>query len=203
MGIITSIIDAVRKFGNPTQKTALQRQDEQLKGKQVTERRLAVARSELGQTSMFVATTEPVPETVEPLTEEWVMQIGKNAKFADRFAMAFLGEQPGASFLDNLDRAFGAWSEAQDKQGYTNELVVEVLGAAFGCFCVETLDMRWIRVVDADGTAFAIQGRIKDFRAFPYHMIEKRLPAGECGFFKPIYISLQDAARRDWKPTAD
>lgn len=59
--------------------------------------------------------------------------------------------------------------------------------------------MRWIRLTDADGTAIAIQGSTKDFRGFPYHAISKRIPSGEYGFFKGIYISLQDAAQREWK----
>ena len=78
---------------------------------------------------------------------------------------------------------------------------MKIVGAAFGKFCAEALNMRWIRLTDADGTAIAIQGRTKDFRCFPFHAIAKRVPLGEYGFFKPIYISLQDAAERDWKPT--
>jgi hypothetical protein len=56
MAIISNIIDALRKFGDATQKTALQRQDEQLHGKRVIDRRRYVARSELGHSSTFVAT---------------------------------------------------------------------------------------------------------------------------------------------------
>jgi hypothetical protein len=38
VSIVTTIIDALRKLGTPTQKTALRRQDEQLEGKRVIER---------------------------------------------------------------------------------------------------------------------------------------------------------------------
>jgi hypothetical protein len=38
-------------------------------------------------------------------------------------------------------------------------------------------------------------------RCFPFHVIAKRVPLGEYGFFKSVYISLQDAAESDWKAT--
>jgi hypothetical protein len=200
VGIVTTVIEALRRFGSPTQKTALRRQDEQLEGKHVIERRRHVARSELGLSETFVATAEPVHETVVQLSEKELTPILENAALVDRFIEAFLGNDQGDQFLDQLDGAFGAWSEATEKKGYSDDAVVEIAGAAFGKFCVETLDMRWIRITDADGTAIAVQGRLKDFRGFPYHAISKRIPLGEYGFFKPIYISLQDAAERDWAP---
>jgi hypothetical protein len=200
MGIVTTVIDALRRFGSPTQRTAIERQDEQLKGKRIIGRRRHVARSELGHTSTFVATTEPEPEAVVVLSEEELIPIHENAELVRSFLSAFLGRRASEQFLDDLDDAFGAWSESNDKKGYTTEAVVEIVGAAFGKFCAETLGMRWIRLTDAGGTAIAIQGITKDFRGFPYHAISKRIPSGEYGFFKPIYISLQDAAEREWKP---
>lgn len=201
MGIVTTMIEALRRFGSPTQMAAIERQDEQLEGKAVIERRRRVARSELGQASTFVATTEAQPEVVAPLSREELTPILENADLVGEFLGAFLGRSRSDKFLDDLDDAFGAWSEANVKNGYSNEAVIEIAGAAFGRFCVETLGMRWIRVSDADGTAIAIQGTAKDFRGFPYDAIAKRIPSGEYGFFKPIYISLQDAAGREWKPT--
>jgi hypothetical protein len=201
MSIVATIIDALRKFGSPTQRSAIQRQDEQLKGKRVIERRRHVSRSELGQSATFVATAEPEPETIAPLSDEELSPILENAALVDAFMAAFSSGDAGDHLLDRLDDAFRAWTEAMEKKGYSNDVVVEIVGAAFGHFCAETLNMRWIRVIDADGTAIAIQGRTKDFRCFPFHAIAKRVPVGEYGFFKPIYISLQDAAERDWKPT--
>jgi Domain of unknown function (DUF3806) len=201
MGIVTNIIDALRRFGSPTQKTAIERQDRQLQGKQVIERRREVSRSELGHTPTFVATTKAEPETVVPLSAEELAAIIENAELVGAFLDAFLGQARGEHFLDDLDDAFSAWTEASEKQGYTNEAVIQIVGAAYGRFCVETLGMRWIRLTDADGTAVAIQGITKDFRGFPFHVISKRIPVREHGFFKPIYISLQDASRREWKAT--
>jgi hypothetical protein len=52
-----------------------------------------------------------------------------------------------------------------------------------------------------DGTAAAIRGAKKDYRAFPFHAIWKRIRDRENGFFKPIYISLEEAATKDWAST--
>ena len=201
MGVVTNFIDVIRRFGGATQKTAIERQDEQLKDKRVTERRMHVARSELGQSSAFVATVDPVPETVVPLTDAELAPILENATLVDGFILAFRKQRTENGLLADLDAAFGAWSEETDKNGYSSEAVIEIAGAAFGKFCAENLNMRWVRVTDVDGTAIAVQGRFKDFRGFPYAAISKRIPVGEYGFFTPIYISLQDAAERDWKPT--
>jgi Domain of unknown function (DUF3806) len=198
VAVITTIIDALRRLGAATQKTAIQRQDEQLKGMKVIERRRHVARSELGTSAQFVATTEPVPETVVPLTNDELTPIIENAALIGSFVEAFLGRPIGTDLLEDMDAAFGAWMESQDRGGYIDEAVVEIAGAAFGAMCVDNLDMRWVRVDDHLGTAIAVQGRAKDFRGFPYAAISKRIPLGEYGFFKGIYISLQDAADRDW-----
>ena len=198
MGTITTIIDALRRLGTPTQGTAIQRQDEQLEGRKILDRRQHVSRSEVGKSALFVATVEPTPEKVELLSDEDLKPILENAALVECFIESFLGRPAGADIFEDLDLAFGTWMEAEDQQGYTSEAVLEIAGAAFGKACTERLNMRWIRVTDNLGTALAIQGIAKDFRGFPYAAISKRIAAGEYGFFKPIYISLHDAAERDW-----
>lgn len=201
MAIVTNIFDALRKFGRSTQKAAIHRQDEQLEGKQIISRNRHVSRSELGTATGFVANIEPVPETLVPLTDEELTPILENATFVDSFFSAFLNRASSDKFLDDLDNAFGMWSESADKKGYSEEAVIEIVGAAFGKFCAETLHMRWIRIIDEDGTAIAIQGCVKDFRSFPFHVISKRILSGEYDFFKPVYINLQEVSQRDLAPT--
>lgn len=201
MSIVTTLIDALRRFGSPTQRTALERQEKQLEGKRVIERSQRVSRSELGNTAVFVATSEPEPETVTPLSEDEIEPILKNAALVENFLAAFPGADSDDHWLDRLDNAFGAWMETSEKRGYSDEAVINILGAAFGKFCADSIDMRWIRIEDADGTAIAIQNREQNFRCFPFHAIAKRIRAGEYGFLKSIYISLQDTAEQEWEPT--
>jgi hypothetical protein len=201
MGLITNILDAIRRIGSPTQRSALRRQDAQLEGKIVTDRRREMARSSLGTTEQFVATTGPEPETIRPFNEEETRAIEENSALLPELFRMFVGHSPEVWGPDDLDAAFASWAEAADRRGYDEEAVVQILGAAFGQYCARTLDMRWVVITDQDGSAAALRGTKKDYRAFPFHAIWKRIRDREQGFFKPIYISLEAASGKDWAAT--
>jgi hypothetical protein len=193
MGLITSILDALRRIGSPRQKSALRRQDEFLENKGVLERRREGDR--------FVVTVEPFQETVEPISEVDLRPILENAALVTQFMSRF-GVTPSIPWtIEELDAAYTTWSASEDRRGYNDEAVMEIFGAAFGQRCVEQFDMQWVKITDVDGAALGIQGIVKDFRAFPYDSISKRIADGECGFFSPIYSGIGDAAEQDWHPT--
>jgi hypothetical protein len=201
MGVITNILDAIRRIGSPTQRSALRRQDAHLDDKIVTDRRREMARSSLGTTESFVATIEPVPETIRPFNEEETRAIEENSALLPEFFRVFLGRSPEIWGPDDFDTVFASWVRAADRTGYDEEAVVQILGAAFGQYCARTLDMRWTVITDQDGSAAALRGAKKDYRAFPFHAIWKRIRDREQGFFKPIYISLEQAAGKDCDAT--
>ena len=198
MGLITNILDAIRRIGSPMQRSALKRQDAHLDGKSVTDRRREMARSSLGTTEQFVATTEPAPETIRPFNEEETRAIDENSALLPEFFRVFLGRAPEVWVPDDFDAAFASWAGAGDRKGYDEEAAVQILGAAFGQYCARTLDMRWVVITDQDGSAAALRGTKKDYRSFPFHAIWKRIRDREQGFFRPIYISLEEAAGKDW-----
>ena len=186
MGVVTNILDALRRIGSPTEKSALRRQDELLENKNVLGRRRAHDR--------FVATVEPIPETVEPLSEAELVPIIENAALVTRF-LALFGVTSGDGWtIQELDSAYTTWSASAQKHGYTDEAVTEIVGAAFGQRCVEHFNMQWVKITDMDGTAVGIQGVTKNFRAFPFHSISKRIADGECDFFSPIFSAIGEAA---------
>jgi hypothetical protein len=201
MGLITNIFDAIRRIGSPTQRSALRRQDAHLDGKIVTDRRREMARSSLGTTEQFVATTEPVPETIRPFNEKETLAIDENSALFPEFFRVFLGRAPDVWGPDDFDAAFASWARASDRKGYNDEAAVQILGAAFGQYCARTLNMRWVVITDGDGSAAALRGTKKDYRAFPFHAIRKRIGDQEQGFFKPIYISLEQASEQDLAAT--
>jgi uncharacterized protein DUF3806 len=199
MGVITNIIDAIRRIGSPTQRSALRRQDAYLAGKIFRNHRREMSRSRSGATESFVATIEPEPETVRPFSEEENQAIEENSALFPEFLRLFVGQSLETWGLDDLDAAFASWAGAADRRGYDEEAVVQILGAAFGLYCARTLDMRWVVITDPNGSAAALRGAKRDYRAFPFHAIWKRLRDREQGFFKPIYISLERAASEDWR----
>jgi hypothetical protein len=196
MSVLTTIIDALRRIGAPTQKSALKRQDEYLGDRPVISRRSDTLRSDLGATSAFVATVEPDEETVSPLSAEVLGSIRVNASRVESLLSAFATPDTPEFFLDRLDDAFANWINAIDQLGYSSDDVIEITGAAFGRFCVETLDLRWVEIVDRYGRSIAVERDSGRVRAFPFDAVAKRIRSQEWGFFKPVYIALQDTASR-------
>jgi hypothetical protein len=197
MGTVSNILEALRRIGRPTEKTVLQRQDEQLVGQTVLSRRRRRIEDPLGVAESFIAHVEPSEETVTPLSEEELRPIRHNAALVARFLVSFNVSVGSEWRLEDLDLGFKAWLEASDKLGYSNEAVVEILGAAFGEHCANTLGMRWIRVQDKYGEALGLQGIRRDARGFPFHTVEKRIPVAEYGFLVPVYISLKHSLNSD------
>lgn len=203
MSVVSNIIDALRRIGSPTQKAALARQDAQLEGKEVLERRQQHISDPLGDAHAFTATVQPVKETVTVLTDEQVHPIRENIAFGIRFFAAF-GIDSGVNWtVEDLDEGFTRWQCAPEKLGYTDDFIIEVLGAMFGEYCASHLNMRWIELTDPDGTTLAVEGVEREFRAFPYQTIAKRIPTSEHGFFCPIFVVLkrqsQEARTRTWE----
>lgn len=189
MSFVSNIIDSLRRVGGATQKSALRRQDAQLEGMHVLERRQINIRDGRNLVNAFVATVAPAAETVVELTEDELRSIGENVEYGCGYLAAFVA--PGADKLEDLDEAFRQWSAAQDKRGYSNEDVIELVGAMFGTYCCQQLNMRWIKVTDAFGTALAIEGIESEFRGFPYQTVSKRIADSEHGFLKPIFVLLK------------
>jgi hypothetical protein len=192
-GIVRNIVHALRRLGSATQKSALRRQDEQLRGQQVLSRQRIRIRDSGSEVEGFVAKIAPVEEKIVPVSVGEVRSILENARLTGAFIRTFHGVQGVDWSLQDLDAAFAAWLHADDKLGYTDAAVVEILGAGFGQYCASHLNMRWIRVTDSLGTAIGLQGRESDFRGFPFHSISKRIPDCEYGFFGSVFISLKHA----------
>src|SRR5262245_27882542 len=103
MGKVSNIIDALRRIGSATAKAALKRQDAQLEGKEVLERRQQNITDSLGSAHAFIATTKPVAETVTLLTDEQIRPIRENVECGIRFFEAF-GVEGGTNWgLEHLD----------------------------------------------------------------------------------------------------
>lgn len=191
MGIVSNIFDALRRIGSPTQKSALKRLDEGVRGKEILGHERVQVRDSTGRTEVFVATVAPVPETVEILNEEEVRPLKENAQYGLTFLKAYGVDRGSDWTLGDLDQSFAAWQAAGDKTTYSDDYVMEVLGAMFGEYCIEHLDMCWIKLTDSYGPTLAIDGIAKEFRAFPFQSIVKRIRDSEQGFFEAIFRMLR------------
>ncbi len=195
MSIISSILDALRKRGSKTQKSALARQDEFIANKTVLERSRRRVRGPSGPIEGFVATVEPIEEKLDFPAPDVAAAIGDNAHRIGEFMAHFgLATQPEVS-PEDLDRAFTAWLRSGGTREYPREAAIEILGAAFGNYCIRKLNMRWVVVTDADGVALAVDGIHRKFRSFPYHSVAKRIDDKECDFFVGVYALIDDMSK--------
>jgi hypothetical protein len=195
MSVFSNIIDALRRVGRPTEKTALRLQDSALEGKVGLERGRTRIKDPLGAAEVFTATTVATEEAVVILSEDEVRPINENVSHGVRLLRNF-GIVSGDQWtLDDLDRAFEAWLLAPDRLGYTDDAVVELFGAMFGHLCATQLNMRWIKLTDAEGSTLAVDGIERTFRAFPYQVVSKRIPDREFGFFRPVFILVKNNAK--------
>lgn len=191
MGVVTSIIEAIRRIGSSSQRSALRRQDESLANKSVLGRRIELGNSDGKGTQSFVATVDPIAETLRAFDASELGAIEENAAQVSILSRLYLGKTFLEPTPNELDAIFTAWAHSPKRNETSDEELVQILGAAFGKHCVAALDMEWVIVTDSDGSAAAVQGVAKDFRGFPFHSIWKRITDNEQDFFVPIFLTLQ------------
>lgn len=195
MGIVLDLVAALRRRAGGTLSSALQRQNQQLEGQTVLSRSRQALMGGDGETvEMLVASVEPRPERVSRPSPEDQRALDDNAARAPAFLAAF-GVSPGEVWTpDALDLGFARWQAAGDRQGYSDEFVVQALGALFGDFCNRQLGMQWAVLEDEYGTCLMIDGVAREFRGFPFETIRKRIDAAEAGFFRSVYTVLEHQA---------
>jgi hypothetical protein len=191
---VTRIIQALRRPGTPSQRNALRRQDEYLEGREVSEHSLASVDTPQGKVQSFRATVDAVDETVTAVDAQQQLELVELAAEAQEFLAEF-GDDAAADELARLDAAFAAWLHADDRLGYGEEDVVLMLGARFGAHCAEGLKMRWVLVEDAGGTAMALDGVEREFRAYRFHSIRKRIADHEHDYFRAVHAMLAEMSR--------
>lgn len=175
-----------------TKFNAVERLRGYLRGRTASEIKDEVHETRDGPIEAVSATVEPAPEKLTPLNSDDLAGFSRNVGIADRLIASLLGpEALGRNRLKALDDTFASWLSAEDKLGFSSQAVVAVLGAAFGQYCIDTLDMEWTEVEDSTGICIAVIGRTTDVRSYPFSMIEKRLESLETGFMTNVYAVLK------------
>ncbi len=142
----------------------------------------------------FIATIAPYEQHFTPLSDKQLRPIRDNAKLIVPF-MSFHSVEPAGEWsLEDLDKAFSAWTESGRKEPYSDDFIIEVAGAAFGEYCAKHLNMEWVLVEDQDGRAVGLRGRIVEQQSFPFSTVAKRVPGREHGFFKSVFLLIKQQA---------
>jgi hypothetical protein len=194
--------DRIQLWRSPGSRSAIERQESYLAGRNATDRRWQTHDTPEGPVTTRVATTEPARETVVPMPEPMLSEVREAAGLALRFVHDHVRGFDAPSWsLRDLDEAFAQWLANGDKAHCPPEVVEQIVASAFGEFCVRDLGMRWVLVTDAHGTAAAVEGdgggeRYKSLRSFPFAAVGKRIEAGESGFLAAICRTLQAGMAR-------
>jgi Domain of unknown function (DUF3806) len=177
----------------PTHLSAMERLQSFLQGKKVTNLRSEVHETADQTVTAVTATIDPMLEEISPLSSEDKAGFLRNVGIADQFILKFAGLcASGSTRLDDLDASFAGWIESEDKEGYTPQAVEALIGAAFGQYCIDTLDMEWVQVKDSFGASFAVVGKTIDVRSYPFDMVAKRIASEEIGFMAGVYMVLKN-----------
>ena len=195
--LVTALRDRLNAWRMPGARSAIQRQEQYLEGKGASDRRWKTLDTPEGAVTARVATHTPVDQTVVPFPDDALAAVTESAALAMAFVHAHLRRFDGPTWsLQDLDDAFANWSLHGDKEYYTADAVEQIVGSAFGEFCVRALGMRWVLVTDAYGTAAAVEAArrnsgINALRSFPFAVVNKRISAGESHFLMGIFRHLE------------
>lgn len=132
---------------------------------------------------------EPTPQRVSVASLKQVAVINGLAFKAKSFVSTYL---PGASnsSLKNLDDAFYRWQRDKNRS-YTEQQVIEMLGAYLGNQLIADLNMEWVVVTDQYGTDFAVRAKKMEVMSFPFSSVSKRIESNQYDFMVGVYEAVK------------
>ncbi|WP_157200912.1 DUF3806 domain-containing protein [Massilia sp. Root351] len=90
--------------------------------------------------------------------------------------------------LKAYDEAFRRWRKDKSRD-FSDEAVIEMLGAHLGNRLASDLDMEWVEVIDEYGTDLGVRSRKYEVIAFPLASVAKRIENYDDNFMEGIYYA--------------
>lgn len=143
-----------------------------------------------GETQITRTIVDPVPQQISAVEEETLEQFRLLALHAESFAHAH-GQTLNDSDLKILDVAFQSWRNTENS-AYTDQQVMEILGAYLGEKLNRELRMEWVVVTDEYGTDYAVRGIDFEIMAFPFSSVWKRIEDGQHDFLYGVYHAVKN-----------
>ena len=151
-----------------------------------------------GPVTAKTVTVEPTPQKIETVSAKQRISIDAAAAKANRFVSDYL---PGVSnpSLTDFDLAFSLW-RAEARRRYTEQQVIDILGAYLGNRLAADFQMEWVLVTDQDGTDYAVRGKRFEVMSFPYASVAKRIENKKHEFMASVYYAIKDTiSKGDYK----
>jgi len=114
-----------------------------------------------------------------------------------RKARQLLGKQAGQEIeLEELDEAFARWLDRHDPKHEDPNPFINAFGIAFGQYLVDHCDLKWMVVMDDQGTEMAVHGEPGDVLVFPPDFVAKRYVGRQKNFFSLFYPEMKKDIQR-------
>jgi hypothetical protein len=137
-------------------------------------------------------TDKVIAEIVREVTPEELTKLNSYADKADGFIAKYVS--PGMQnkdLLENLDLAFDRWIHSSDPKKESDKEVIQLIGAAYGRYCISHLGVRWAIIKDDHGTDTALVRENPTTRSFPFTSIQYRIEDKKTDFIYGLYASLK------------
>ncbi len=113
--------------------------------------------------------------SLKDLTDEQLQQIEKDIEKAKIFAKKYSNVNEDILESKNLDLILNAWKMDQSPKKESEELVVALIGSAFGQNIVDNLDCEWKELSDEYGTDLTVIHKEYKINGFPYSSVYKAI----------------------------
>ncbi|TXN37740.1 hypothetical protein FVB32_05475 [Flagellimonas hymeniacidonis] len=113
--------------------------------------------------------------SLKELTEEQLQLIEKDIEKAKIFAEKYSKVNQGILESKNLDLILNAWKMDLSPEKESEELVVALIGSAFGQNIVDNLDCEWKVLSDEYGTDLTVIHKEYKINGFPYSSVYKAI----------------------------
>jgi len=94
--------------------------------------------------------------------------------------------------LKAYDEAFRIWQKEKIIR-FSEDAVIDGLGAHLGNKLVADFDMEWVEVSDEYGVDLAVRAKKYEVISFPFSSVAKRIKNNEFNFMEGVYYAVKDA----------
>ncbi len=148
-----------------------------------------------GPITTTTTTVEPTPQEIKVVNLNETQAIDACASQGNRFVSTYLPRVTNPSLKD-YDEAFSLW-QADEKRRYTEQQVIEILGACLGNKLIADFQMEWVIVKDEYGTDFAVIGKKYEVMSFPFSSVSKRIENNQYDFMVGVYHTVRSIIESD------
>ena len=138
-----------------------------------------------------------VAQLLRELTPKELESLKSDAAQAAPFVARYAPEEQKASHpLDELDFAFAGWLASTNPKKESSQLVIRILGSAYGFYCIKHLGVRWAWIKDSLGEEIALVRENPTTRAFPFTSIQYRIEDKKTDFIYALYAGLEHMIKK-------